>query len=526
MAINKMLIQRANETCQETIDLLNKTGKCAILRPTGFGKTVIMCKISRRYKNVLYIYPTEIIKKHVISTVSRMKAKDNLPDNITFCTYSYFGKMHNNLDKVIEFINEKHFDLIIFDEIHHMGAKLVKETLKVLESIDTSHTHILGGTATPDRMDGYDVIGEYFNNSIVSFYGFDNMIEDGIMPKPYYVYATQGIKWALDRIVETKENRLEEESKRFKPTNEEVDLRSKKTQIANLLDAHLIIRDAVDKVYGDNKPEYMRFMVFFSTKDILDKKKTEVYNWFKTAFPSYKVNNPLIIHSGYAERENLEQLPKLNETSNTIDLVLSINMLNEGYHTGTITGCILLRPTQSQIVYTQQVGRCLQVGLKNSPIIIDLVENLSTNALFGINTASINISKNNNELMKDIQKFNTIKADNIKVDNRVAKVEALIERINNMTNNKATEEKIISDRIKYTESVSDLALQYKLPVFKIMQILSKHEDELKPLGLQLQDLDRYTDMKGYIIGENKSEIDDFDEMVNSLVNKVIQLSEE
>lgn len=165
MNINPMLTQRSDETYKEAFKILKETGKCAILRPTGFGKTLIMCKISRRYKKVLYVYPTEIIKKHAINLLRGMRDKDKIDNVVNFCTYLSLGKLHDDVKRLANKIANDGYDLIIFDEIHHMGAKLVKETLDILDYIDTEKINILGGTATPDRMDGYDVIGAYFGNS-------------------------------------------------------------------------------------------------------------------------------------------------------------------------------------------------------------------------------------------------------------------------------------------------------------------------------------------------------------------------
>lgn len=48
--------------------------------------------------------------------------------------------------------------------------------------------------------------------------------------------------------------------------------------------------------------------------------------------------------------------------TNSIHLLFCIDMLNEGIHGDDITGIILLRPTESPIVFYQQIGRCLQIG--------------------------------------------------------------------------------------------------------------------------------------------------------------------
>ncbi len=53
-------------------------------------------------------------------------------------------------------------------------------------------------------------------------------------------------------------------------------------------------------------------------------------------------------------------------------------MLNEGLHIADVVAVILLRPTESQIVFYQQIVRCLQVDVEHTPIIFDFVNNFKS----------------------------------------------------------------------------------------------------------------------------------------------------
>lgn len=323
----------------------------------------------------------------------------------------------------------------------------------------------------------------------MSFYGIDNLIEDGLIPEPYYVYSTYGTKWVVEYL-----NGLQV---KMRSTEEKVNLRKKTSQIAKMLNASNIIRDSVNIVYSDIAPQYMRFMVFFSTKQILQAKTSEVVKWFKDAFPNYKVNKPLIIHSDVQEKQNLNKLEELRTDNNTIDLIFSINMLNEGYHTGNITGCVLLRPTQSQIVYTQQVGRCLQVGMENRPIIIDFVENLSTHALYGVDTSQPTKIKEN-RFNTDVGRMNTINRDHIEIDNRVEQVDAVLSKLNSAILKSGTEDDILSLRRNFKTTAADISKIKNIPLYQVMRVLHNHRDALSKLGLQLQDNDRYETVAGHV----------------------------
>ncbi len=64
-----------------------------------------------------------------------------------------------------------------------------------------------------------------------------------------------------------------------------------------------------------------------------------------------------------------------NENDTCIHLLFCIDMLNEGLHVPDAAGVILVRPTESPRVFYQQIGRCIQAGSGNTPIIFDFVNN-------------------------------------------------------------------------------------------------------------------------------------------------------
>lgn len=53
-------------------------------------------------------------------------------------------------------------------------------------------------------------------------------------------------------------------------------------------------------------------------------------------------------------------------------------MLNEGLHLSDISGVLLLRPTNSNIIWHQQIGRCIESNNSKNPVIIDAVNNFNS----------------------------------------------------------------------------------------------------------------------------------------------------
>lgn len=461
----KIFQKRFRETFNETLNMLNEKGKCVVIRPTGFGKTVLMCKIALLYGKVLYVYPTEAVGQQA------GKRLDNSGHDITWMTYTKIGKQHNDVESLTAWV--KQFDLIIFDEIHHMGANYSKETLeKLLPEID-GNVHILGCTATPRRMDGYDVIDSFFDNCIISRYGLGNAIDDCIMQKFLYIYALD-----KQKKIKVPDKKLQSDS-----------IRDSVKKLAKLTNASEIIRNGIMKATNKSPANYMRFIVFCTTKEILAKRTNEVKRWFTEAFPTYTIREPLQIVSSSNSKRKIEELMKLDEPDNTIDIIMSINMLNEGYHLGALTGVILLRPTQSPVVYTQQIGRCTQIGQDNTPIIFDFVANIKIRSIFDMEPVKVIPS---NKLEEQLDTLSDITPQNVDIIDVVASAKEIMLKINEALN--GVDGKFLALRKKQYPA-SAIRDELGIKTWEVYQLLDKYDAELRPLGLQRQEADNYE--KGY-----------------------------
>ena len=77
--------------------------------------------------------------------------------------------------------------------------------------------------------------------------------------------------------------------------------------------------------------------------------------------------------------ENLKVFEEFYHLDNEhLKLLFSIDMLNEGIHVPNIDGVIMLRPTESPIIFKQQLGRALSVGHNSNPIVFDIVNNVQS----------------------------------------------------------------------------------------------------------------------------------------------------
>ena len=356
------------DTYNDIIEKLNRHGKCAMVRCTGFGKTYLMVKLTEKYKKVLYVYPRISIGESI-----KKKYGDKVKD-VKMMTYSTFQKTVNKGD-VLERYG---FDLVVFDELHCMGAKKCKEALDKIIPYWTNHgTHILGGTATPDRMDGFDVIARYFDNIMTFDYTLGDAIDDGIIKKINYICAMYDTEKSIDnmkkKISTVKDIKAREECM--------IKLNRLEKAMVEGYNVSKVIRSNMDNIRG--MADYFRFIVFFPMQEIAIQREQEIKEWFRRAYPGFKVNT-LIVISRVEYKDNLATLYELKPRKGVIDVVLCVDMLNMGYHDNDIDAIIMLRGTKSSIIYSQQVGRCISVDTDREPIIFDFVQNIATDYLFNV----------------------------------------------------------------------------------------------------------------------------------------------
>ena len=469
--------EEALDKAQErTITDINKkigTHKIALMvRPTGFGKTRTMIKLSteNQYKKVLYLYPNNIIKQSVIAEyhdadtpenpqfVLNEKEQEKYPDKpiIVFKSYS---AMLNEWKKIVAEAAEKGYgdfykepestrlvrylkkqvdiwldgiDLMLVDEAHRAGADGFMQYwplihAKTQNGIKSDRLHVLGATATPMRTDSdndletdifyYERAGKVESARIADF-PLKECFRRGILKQPYYAKGMLDADIQKDRLKSAikhgilgydinpetrKKVTIDKKGLATYTQGPRIDylcdkyyeaLEDLENAFSKVVEPHELIKSSVNDIIASDVASgaYMRFLVFYQQTSDVIKYKDAINEAFRKAFniggagsvykalnDTYlmsntevgKANNiPISPISSIAERdEALENDPSLG--FGNIDLIHSIDMLNMGYHVGNVTGIVIKRGTSSEIIYYQQIGRCMSVKAKNSPIIID-----------------------------------------------------------------------------------------------------------------------------------------------------------
>ncbi len=357
---------------QTIFDLSRKLaiyGKCALIRCMGFGKTKIMAEIASRYKRVLFLYPTRYSREEIQAHLEHT-------DGVDFMTYKMLTQTESLPD----------YDLICLDEVHRCGARHTKEAVRSLMS--SQKAYFIGATGTPDRMDSFDVIKEFFDNICVYEYTLHDAFVDGIVKRPYYCFCTYDLETDL------KQEALTAGEDPNDPRVKEV-LDAKLIEWADLVDIPDVIKNTMEECCGTSN--YMKFIVFFSCFKQLHEKAPEVEGWFQEAFLMHEVRSITVTSETPEYTNNLELLKDLEPEDNTVDLIFCVDMLSMSAHLDNLTGIVMYRGTSSSAVFMQQLGRALSAGSDKPGIVFDIVDNLHRKSIFRLEGENRKKSRVGNE---------------------------------------------------------------------------------------------------------------------------------
>ena len=338
------------------------SNRVAIVRPTGTGKMHIALKFleENKEKRALYVAPSNTIlhdvKKNIFSEGMTMT---DFP-NLRRITYQKLAKLTD------EEIEKLEVDIIILDEFHHCGApewgKGVKRLLQ-----RNSNAFILGLSATPLRYyDGLrDMADELFYNNVASEMTLEEAIEQEILPEATYVTSLYGYGLELENM-QKNINRIGNKEKREKA-------QALFNTLSQKLDENMKHLPELFSEYIKNKNG--KYIVFCKSLQDMEEKMKKVDELFGSVNPTITVR---YVSSHIKENDRILNEFENDDDENTLKLLFAVDMLNEGYHVKDLDGVIMMRPTYSPTLYTQQIGRALTIGGSKRPVIIDLVNNFDT----------------------------------------------------------------------------------------------------------------------------------------------------
>lgn len=332
----------------------NGKNKALLISATGTGKTYLSAFDVKSVdaKTFLFIVHRGNIAnkametfKSIFGTTRSMGVfsgnKKDVNANFLFSTVQTISKPEN-----LELFNKDHFDYIVIDETHRAGAESYKRVLDYFKP-----GFLLGMTATPERTDGHDIF-KYFDYNIAYEIRLHKALEEEMLA-PFHYYGVTDIS-VNGQIID------EHAAFDSLTSSERVD--------------KIIVKSSF---YGCDNGE-VRGLVFCS--------KVEECKFLAAEFT--KRGLPSIYLSGdntEEERSNAIEQLESDIKEEKIQYIFSVDIFNEGVDIPSVNQIIMLRPTQSAIIFVQQLGRGLRkTDGKEYLTVIDFIGNYNNNFLVPI----------------------------------------------------------------------------------------------------------------------------------------------
>lgn len=353
-----MELYRHNRTAYDNaLTMMARTGKAAIIHPTGTGKSFIAFQLAldNPDKRICWLSPSEYIFNTQLENLAGANG-GAVPENIRFYTYAKLPLLTS------EEVDAIQPDYIILDEFHRCGAQVWGAGVRtVLERY--ADTPILGLSATNIRyLDNQrDMADELFDGNIASQMTLGEAIVRGILNPPKYVLSI----FTHQKDLEKYQHRVRKAKSKAARDEGEKYLEALRRALEKADGLEEIFRKHMENPSG-------KFIVFCANKEHMDEMIALAPEWF------HKVDKAPNIYSAYSSDPATDRAFAAfkADTSNHLKLLYCIDMLNEGIHVEDVDGVILLRPTISPIIYKQQIGRALSAGKKKNAVIFDIVLNI------------------------------------------------------------------------------------------------------------------------------------------------------
>lgn len=340
------------EALRKLIDLRARgKNKGLIISATGTGKTYLaaldVCNF--KAKRVLFIIHREQIARDALRSFSNViegrsfgvfsgNSKE-IDKDIIFTTIQTISKKTN-----YELFSKTHFDYIIIDEAHRSGAESYNTILNYFEP-----DFLLGMTATPERTDGYNIF-QLFDNNIAYEIRLKHALEEDLLT-PFHYFGISEVKVDGDIIDD-------------------------QSTISKLLHKDRIDYIVEQMKYYGYSGNRVKGLIFCSRNEEAQGLSHELNRrGLRTA--SLSGSNSQL------ERENM--IERLEKDEGDLDYIITVDIFNEGIDIPEINQIVMLRPTQSAIIFVQQMGRGLRkTNTKEFVVVLDFIGNYKNNFMIPI----------------------------------------------------------------------------------------------------------------------------------------------
>lgn len=338
-----------------------KEPRALIISATGTGKTILSALDVRAVnpQRLLFVVHREQILDRTIQEyravlggpVSDYGKLTGTSKN-TSAKYLFATVQTLSQPSVLESFEPEAFDYVVFDEAHRAAAAGHRRVIDYLKP-----RFLLGMTATPERPDGFNVF-ELFNYVVPYEIRLTHAL-DAAMLAPFHYYGISDVVYADGST-----------------TDDFTDLAqlASPERIDHLIGALTIYGQAGvaprGLIFGRSKAEVHALSRALNQRDLRGRRLRTV---------------ALTGDHTVSEREHAVR----QFEAGAIDYLLTVDIFNEGVDIPSVNQVVMLRQTQSAIVFVQQLGRGLRKAHgKDYLVVLDFIGNYANNflipvALFG-----------------------------------------------------------------------------------------------------------------------------------------------
>ena len=342
--------------------------RALLISATGTGKTYASAFAMRElgFKRVLFLVHRVTLAKQAKNSFEKVFDKKVTMGLVGAGSYEYekdyvFATVETlNRDTHLFQYQPNDFDCIILDEAHHSSNNIYTKVIHYFKP-----KLFLGMTATPDKREDNQEgknIYEIFHYQIAHEIRLQQAMEDNLLC-PFHYFGISEIISLDDRTLQA-----------AKLTEEEFNQLTSDERVRHIIEQ--------SEYYGYSG-ERVKGLIFCSrVKECEELSRKFNACGYRTVALSGK-------DSEEKRQEAFERLA-MEETDATqemqpLDYIFSRDILNEGVDIVEVNQVIMLRPTQSPIVFIQQLGRGLRKALgKEYVVILDFIGNYNNNFMIPV----------------------------------------------------------------------------------------------------------------------------------------------
>ena len=349
--------------------------RALLISATGTGKTYASAFAMRElgFKRVLFLVHRGQLARQTKKSYEKVFA-NTVSMGLVGAGYHDYNKDYifatvqtlNKDEHLMEYKPDA-FDCIVLDEAHHTSADIYQKVMNYF-----TPKLWLGMTATPDKRDD-NIAGrniyEIFHYQIAYEIRLQQAMEENLLC-PFHYFGISDIAMLGDKQVNTK-----------KITDRDFNMLTGEERVKHIVEQAHYFGYSGEKVKG---------LVFCSRIEeavALSEKFNQTINP-----ETGKVFRTMALSGKTSEEERQRAFERLamneeeaDKSNIPLDYIFSVEILNEGVDIVEVNQVIMLRPTESPIVFIQQLGRGLRKAVgKEFVVVLDFIGNYSNNFMIPI----------------------------------------------------------------------------------------------------------------------------------------------